>query len=370
MSSPVEFVTLKRQHAALAVELRSAHDRIVASSDFILGAETEAFELEFAAYCGVRHCVGVASGTAAITIGMRAAGIGRGDEVIIPAHTYIASALGVVHAGATPVFCDVEDGTGLIDAGSAEAAVTERTSAVLAVHLYGQLCDLDALRGLAARRGLLLFEDAAQAHGATWRGRRPGAIGAAAAFSFYPSKNLGALGDGGAVCTNDAGVAERARALRHVGQRAKGEHVVAGYNERLDELQAAFLRVKLPRLDGWNLRRRRHAATYRELLEGRVGLLAERAESPCVFHLFPIRAADRDRLAAHLAALGIQTGVHYAPVVPDQPPFQAARRVGGMPVARSWAATELSVPMAPELTDAEVRRVADAVLDSGAVAAR
>jgi dTDP-3-amino-3,4,6-trideoxy-alpha-D-glucose transaminase len=362
-------VALERQHAALAAELRAAHDRVVASSDFILGAEVEAFEREFAAFCAVRHCVGVGSGTAAITIALLAAGVGRGDEVIVPAHTYIASALGVVHAGAVPVFCDVEDATGLIDAASAAAAVTERTAAVLAVHLYGQVCDLTALGALAARRGLLVLEDAAQAHGATWRGRRTGGLGTAAAFSFYPSKNLGALGDGGAVCTNDAAIAERARELRHIGQRAKGEHVVAGYNDRLDGLQAAFLRVKLPHVDEWNRRRRRHAGTYRQRLAGRVGLVAERAESPSVFHLFPVRTEDRDGLARRLAADGVQTAVHYAPAVPDQPPFRAARSIDGVPVARSWAATELSLPMAPELTVDEVHRVADAVLDSPVPAA-
>jgi dTDP-4-amino-4,6-dideoxygalactose transaminase len=370
MSSPVTFVALDRQHAALAAELRCAHDRVVSSGAFILGAETEAFEREFAALCGVRHCVGVASGTAAITIALRASGIGRGDEVIVPAHTYIASALGVVHAGATPVFCDVEDGTGLIDPTAAAAAVTERTAALLAVHLYGQVCDLDALGALAGRRGLLLLEDAAQAHGATWRGDRAGSLGASAAFSFYPTKNLGALGDGGALCTSDADVARRARELRHVGQRAKGVHVVTGYNERLDELQAAFLRVKLPYLDGWNARRRRHAAAYLERLDGCVQTLEERVDSPCVFHLFPIRTPDRDKIARRLSAVGVQTGVHYSPTVPDQPPFRGACRLGDAPAARSWAATELSLPMAPELSDAEIRRVADAVLEAAAVVVR
>jgi dTDP-3-amino-3,4,6-trideoxy-alpha-D-glucose transaminase len=369
MLSPVPFVTLDRQHAALAAELRDAHDRVVASAAFVLGVEVEAFEREFASLCGVRHCVGVGSGTAAITIALRAAGIGRGDEVVVPAHTYIASALGVLHAGATPVFCDVEDATGLIEAGSAAAAVTERTAALLPVHLYGQVCDMDALGALAARRGLLLLEDASQAHGATWRGRRAGGVGTVAAFSFYPSKNLGALGDGGCVCTNDDEFADRARALRDIGQRAKGEHVVAGYNERLDALQAAFLRVKLPHLDGWNRRRRHHAETYRERLAGHVGLLHERAESPCVFHLFPIRAADRDGLARRVAAAGVASGVHYALAVPDQPPFRSTRRVGGVSIARAWASTELSLPMAPELTDEEVCRVADAVIASVRIAA-
>jgi dTDP-3-amino-3,4,6-trideoxy-alpha-D-glucose transaminase len=363
-SPGVPFVTLDRQHAVLAADLRAAHERVVASGRFVLGPEVDAFEREFAAACGARHCVGVASGTAAITIALRAAGVGAGDEVVVPAHTYIASALGVLHAGATPVFCDVDAATGLIDPASAHAAVTRRTAAVLAVHLYGQACDMDALARLAARHGLLLFEDAAQAHGATWRGRRAGGIGAAAAFSFYPSKNLGALGDAGCVCTSDDGIAARARHLRDIGQRAKGEHVVAGFNERLDELQAAFLRVKLSHLDGWNRRRREHARRYRARLDGCVGMLGERAASPGIYHLFPVRVADRDAVARRLAAAGVQTGVHYARIVPDHPPFRSARRVGGLPAARAWAATELSLPMAPELDEAEVRHVADAVLAS------
>ncbi|MEA2359090.1 MAG: hypothetical protein QOI62_2350 [Solirubrobacteraceae bacterium] len=368
MGDPVPFVTLDRLHASIAGELRAAHDRVVASSGFILGAEVDAFEHEFAAYCGARHCVGVASGTAALTLALRAGGIGRGDEVVVPAHTYIASALGVLHAGATPVFCDVDEGTGLIDPESAAAATGDRTAALLAVHLYGQVCDMDALGELARRRGLALFEDASQAHGATWEGRRAGGLGLAAAVSFYPSKNLGALGDGGAICTNDAGLARRARELRNVGQRAKGEHVVAGYNERLDELQAAFLRIKLPRLDGWNAARRRHAATYRELLDGQVALLDERDDGSCVFHLFPIRLDDRDGAARRLAREGVQTGVHYSPSVPDQPPFRGATTLDDVPVARSWAARELSLPMSPDLTPGEVRRVAEATLGAAAAA--
>jgi dTDP-4-amino-4,6-dideoxygalactose transaminase len=201
--TPVPFVTLDRQHAELIDELRGAFERVVGSSGFILGSEVEAFEADFAAFCGVRHCVGVASGTAAIAIALRAAGIGAGDEVVVPGHTFIASALGVVHAGATPVFADVEPDTGLLDLRSAEAVITPRTAAIMAVHLYGQVCEARAVNELAARHGLFVLEDAAQAHGARDGERRAGSLGAAAAFSFYPSKNLGALGDGGAICTDD-----------------------------------------------------------------------------------------------------------------------------------------------------------------------
>jgi dTDP-4-amino-4,6-dideoxygalactose transaminase len=359
----VPFVDLARQHGPLRAELDAAFDRVVGSSGFILGEEVERFEAEFADYCGAGHCAGVASGTAALTLAALALGIGDGDEVIVPAHTYIASALGLLHAGARPVFCDVHDDTGLLDADAAAALVGPRTAAILPVHLYGQCCDMDAVGALASRHGLAGIEDAAQAHGATWNGRRAGSFGAAAAFSFYPSKNLGALGDGGAVCAADAAVAERVRELRNIGQRGKGEHVVAGWNERLDGLQAALLRVKLRRLDSWNEARRRHAAVYREAFGDAVRMVAERPESPCVFHLLPVRVSERARVAAALSAAGVATGVHYSPALPDQPPFADAAG-GEFPAARAWAAEELSLPMFPEMTPDEVEHAASACLEA------
>jgi dTDP-3-amino-3,4,6-trideoxy-alpha-D-glucose transaminase len=337
---------------------------VTGSSGFILGQEVEAFEDEFAAYCGASHCVGLASGTAAITLMLQAAGIGPGDEVVVPAHTYVASAFAVVHAGAAPVFCDVEPDTGLIDPAAAEAAVTPRTAAILAVHLYGQCVDTERLGAVANRHSLALFEDAAQAHGATSHGRRAGSLGAAGAFSFYPSKNLGALGDAGAICTSDSGLAERARQLRNLGQRRKGEHVVVGHNERLDGLQAAFLRVKLPHLERWNRRRREVADRYRAGLDGQVRLVTERPATPSVHHLFPVRVDARDALARDLAAAGISSQVHYAPAVPDQPPFRDAAAATGFPAARAWANEELSLPIHGDLTDADVERVVSACLDS------
>jgi len=357
----VPFVALRRQHDVLAGALRSAFDRVVGASAFILGEEVEAFEEEFARYCGVTHCVGVGSGTAALELVCRAMGIGAGDEVVVPAHTFIASALGPLHAGATPVFCDVDDGTGLLDPEAAAAAIGPRTAAILPVHLYGQVCDMPAVRMLAERHGLAVLEDAAQAHGADWDGRRAGSFGEAAAFSFYPSKNLGALGDGGAVLTNDAGVAEAVQRLRNLGQRAKGEHVDAGYNERLDALQAAVLRAKLPHLDGWNAARRRHADRYREALKGSVGLLVERTESRSVHHLFPVRLADRDDAARRLAAGGVGTGIHYSPAVHRQPPFRELAAGRAFHAAEAWADEELSLPMFPELRDEEVDRAAEAL---------
>ena len=358
----VPFVALDRQHAQVREELQAAFSELLTTSAFTLGTQVDLFEQEFAEYCHARHCVGVASGTAALSLMLEAYGIGAGDEVIVPGHTFIASALAVAHVGATPVLCDVLDDTGLIDPRAVEAALTPQTAAILAVHLYGQACDMDALHAIARPRSILVLEDAAQAHGALYKGRRVGSLGAAAAFSFYPSKNLGALGDGGAICTNDDVLASRLRRLRNLGQRTKGEHVEIGYNERLDGLHAALLRVKLPHLDGWNDARRAHAARYRELLEPSIRLLGERADSPCIYHLMPARFADRDAVAAALATRSIQTGVHYAPAVHGHAAWaRTPIRHGELPVAEAWAAEELSLPMHPDLTNDEIDRAAEAV---------
>jgi dTDP-4-amino-4,6-dideoxygalactose transaminase len=360
----IPFTDLGRQHDGIREELAEAFDRVVKSSGFILGEEVERFEQAFAAYCGVRHCVGVASGTAALTLAMLAAGVKPGDEVIVPAHTFIASALAVLHAGATPVLCDVDDGTGLIDLESAEAAVGEGTVAILPVHLYGQLCDMEATQALAKRRGLLVFEDAAQAHGAASGGRRAGSFGKAAAFSFYPSKNLGALGDGGAVTTDDPEIAERVRVLRDLGQRAKNDHVAAGFNERLDGVQAALLGVKLAHLDEWNEARRQRAAAYREALDGSVRLLEGRRD--CIYHLFPVRVAERDELGATLKAAGIASGVHYSPALHRQPALEGRiRRSESVSRAEGWAREELSLPIFPELTAGQIERVAKVCREHG-----
>ena len=361
----MRFVALERQHARMEHELKETFARVLGSSAFTLGSELDRFEADFAEYCDASHCIGVASGTAALALMLRAYGIGPGDEVVVPGHTFIASALAVAHAGATPVLCDVDDGTGLIDPDAARAALGPRTSAILAVHLYGQVCDMDALRALTDPRGLLLLEDAAQAHGARYRGRPAGSLGAAGAFSFYPSKNLGAFGDGGAVCTDDDVLAARLRRLRHLGQRAKGEHVELGYNERLDALQAALLRVKLPHLDAWNKSRREHAARYRELLEPAVCVVEEKPESPSVYHLFPIRLQNRDAVSGRLRKYGIETGVHYEPAVHRHPAWSGSSlRHGELPVAEAWAAEELSLPMHPDLQPEEIERVANAVREA------
>ena len=361
-SGRTRFMALERQHRPLEHELNEALRRVLASSGFILGEEVERFEDEFASYCGVAHCVGVASGTAALTLALEAAGIGRGDEVIVPAHTFIASALAVARAGATPVLCDVDAGTGLIDPDCARSLVGPRTAAVVAVHLYGQACDVPAIREFADPARLMLLEDAAQAHGATYRGRRVGGLGAAAGFSFYPSKNLGALGDGGAICTGDAELARRIRQLRNVGQRRKGEHIVLGANERLDGLQAAFLRVKLPHLDRWNAARRGVAAQYREALPGHVRVLDERPDSPCVYHLFPVRVDARDQFVDSLNEWGVDTGIHYHPAVHHHPAWAGQDiRTGNVSRAEAWAAEQVSLPIHPDLSAGEIERVIEAV---------
>jgi len=360
-AAAVPFVALERQHAPLAEALEAAFRRVVAGSAFTLGEEVAAFEAELAAACEAPCAVGVASGTAALAIALRAAGIGRGDEVVVPAHTFIATALAVLHAGATPVFADVEDATGHLDADAAAAAVTPRTAALVGVHLYGQACDVDALGALARRRGLLLVEDAAQALGATWHGRPAGALGDVACFSFYPSKNLGALGDGGALVTADAQLAGRARMLRDLGQRAKGEHLLAGENQRLHALQAALLRVKLPRLERWNAARRAHAERYRAQLPAALRVVAERPHSPSTHHVLAVRCEQRDALAARLAELGVRTGVHYHPAACAQPPLREyAPPDEALPNALAWAAEQLSLPMFAELEPHEIDRVAEA----------
>jgi dTDP-4-amino-4,6-dideoxygalactose transaminase len=362
----VRFVALDEQHGQIATELMEAFARLLRTSAYTLGTEVEQFEAEFADYCETGHCVGVSSGTAALSLVLRTAGIGAGDEVIVPAHTFIASALGAVHAGATPVLCDVDAATGLIDPNAARAAITPRTAAIVAVHLYGQVCDMDAITQIARSRGLFVLEDAAQAHGARYKGRRAGSLGDAGGFSFYPSKNLGALGDGGAVCTDDEVLAARLRRVRNLGQRTKGEHVEVGFNERLDGLQAALLRVKLPYLDAWNDGRRTLAQLYRGLLlPADVTLLEERLESPCVYHLMPSRFDNRDAVAAALRARRVETGIHYAPAMDAHPALEGVATVSGdIPAARAWAAEELSLPMHPDLSSDEVQHVAEAVIEA------
>lgn len=364
MNDRVPFMDLRRIHDPIREDILGVVETVVADGDFILGPAVARFEQEFASYVGTKHAIGVGSGTAALTVATIAAGVEPGLEVIVPAHTYIATALGVMHAGAVPVFCDVDAETGLVDLASAAAVVSDRTAAIMPVHLYGQTCPMDEVAGFADRHGLIVIEDAAQAHGATWDGAKAGSFGRAAAFSFYPSKNLGALGDGGVVVTDDDGVAELAKQARNLGQRAKGEHVRIGFNERLDTLQAAALSVKLPLLNGWNASRRDASAIYRELIGETVQILPSRQRADDACHLFPVRVNDRERVAAEMKRRGIDVAVHYAPPVHLQPPFAKPGSGVDFPVSEGWAANELTLPLFPGITRSELERVAGALVAS------
>ena len=359
----VPFVDLSRQHAPLLDQIDAVVTDIFRRGDFILGAAVDDFEDSFAGYVGVEHAIGVGSGTAALAILLRAAGIGPGDEVIVPAHTFTASALGVVHAGATPVFCDVDDETGLLDLGSASAVVGPATAALMVVHLYGQACDMAAAEAFTSERGLLLLEDAAQAHGARWDGGMAGSFGRAAAFSFYPSKNLGAFGDGGMITTDDDELAALARRLRNLGQQEKGIHLDPGYNERLDTVQAAILACKLPQLDDWNSSRRQVAGWYRDRLPAGARGLPVRERAADIHHLFPVRIRGRDAVGSALAAAGIGTGIHYSPAVHAQPVFAelAAKPRTDLSVSEAWAREEISLPMFPFMSEAEVEATCSAL---------
>ncbi len=340
-------------------EVRNAIERVLRRGWFVLGPEVEAFEAEFAAACGARFAVGVANGTDAIALALRAAGIRAGDEVLVPAVTAAFTGLAVVMAGAAPVVVDVEPGTLTIDVDACAAAITPRTRAIVPVHLYGQPADGDAVQALADRHGLAVVEDCAQAHLATDRGRPVGTRGVAGTFSFYPTKNLGALGDGGAVITSDPALADRLRRLRNGGQRERYLHEEAGVNSRLDELQAAVLRARLPRLAGLTARRRALAAEYRARLDPSVTPIPER-DPGHVYHLFPVRTARRDALRAHLRAAGVETLVHYPVPLSSQPAFRPYSP-GPCPVADRACGELLSLPLYPGMGVADVARVADAV---------
>jgi dTDP-4-amino-4,6-dideoxygalactose transaminase len=361
----VRFVDLQAQYRTIKNEVDAAMAEVVERTDFILGEEVKRFEEEFARYCEAEHAVGVDNGTAALELAFRALGIGPGDEVLVPANTFIATAAAVSFTGATPVFVDADSITYNVDVGRLHRHLTPRTRAVAPVHLYGQPADMDPIMEFAREHGLLVVEDACQAHGARYKGRRVGSIGHAAAFSFYPGKNLGAYGDGGAVVTNDERVAERVRVLRNCGQAEKYQHVAPAWNHRLDTLQAAVLRTKLPYLDQWNAQRRRWAALYDDLLavEGVTTPVSASYAEP-VHHLYVIAVEDRHGLQAHLAANGVATGIHYPVPIHLQPVYaDLGYRRGDFPVAERLAGHILSLPMFAELTEDQVRGVAALVRD-------
>ena len=359
----IPFLDLKRVNAAHEAQIQSAIARVIKSGWYVLGEEAENFEREFAAYCGVAHCIGVANGLDALTLILRGYGIGAGDEVIVPSHTFIATWLAVSQAGAQPVPVEPDPATCNIDAERIEAAITPRTRAIIAVHLYGQPADMNPIREIAQRHGLRVIEDAAQAHGARYHGRRAGSLGDAAGFSFYPGKNLGALGDGGAITTDDAALATRLRQLRNYGSTVKYKHEVQGVNSRLDEIQAAVLRVKLKQLDAENAARHVVAKTYLARLQG-LPLTLPRVLPGCepVWHLMVLRSAQRGRLQAALTSHGIGHMVHYPTACHRQGAY-ASSSWPALPISERLADEVLSVPMAPYLSAHDVGMVAEALRD-------
>ena len=354
----VPFLDLKTLYLELKEELDAAYLRVMESGWYILGEEGTAFEKEFAWYCDVKYCIGVGNGLDALHLILRAMDIGAGDEVIVPANTYIATWLAVTYAGATPIPVEPDERTYNIDPSLIEEAITPRTRAILPVHLYGQPADMDPILEIARRHNLKVIEDAAQAHGARYKGKRTGGLGNAAGFSFYPGKNLGAFGDGGAVTTNDDALADRVRVLRNYGSRIKYYNEVKGFNSRLDELQAAILRVKLRKLDEWNGWRKINADLYRaglaEVPDLTLPYVPEWAEP--VWHLFVVRTPERERLQKHLADCGIQTLIHY-PVPPHKQEAYCEMASITLPISEKIHREVLSLPMGPAMRIDELKRI-------------
>ena len=362
----IPFFDLKPQYETIGADLEREMLAVLRSGNYILGEPVERFEQAFAAYCETRHAIALNSGTSALHLALMAAGVGAGDEVITTPSTFVATVAAIVYAGATPVLVDIDPVSWNIDPRAVEAAITARTRAILPVHLHGRLADVEALGRIARRHGLALIEDAAQAHGAERGGRRAGAFGLAGCFSFYPGKNLGACGEGGAVVTDDDSVADMVRTLRDWGQRGRYNHVMHGFNFRMEALQGAALGVKLPHLDSWTAARRRIAGLYQDGLPDTVGRPAPiGADHVC--HVYAIRAAERDRLRADLTRAGIGTNLHYMTPVHLQPAYaHLGYRAGDFPHAEALARETLSLPIYPEMPDAHVSAVIDAVVQATA----
>lgn len=361
----IPLVNLQRAHEELREPIHEAIERVISRSEFVLSSEVESFEREFAEYCGVKHCIGVGNGLDALTLSLRALGIGKGDEVITAANTFVATALAIQQTGATPVLVDHHPETYNLDPRRLSLAINSRTKAIIPVHLYGRPADMDAIQIIADEHGLPILEDAAQAQGATHRGRRCGGIGRLAGFSFYPSKNLGAIGDAGAITTNDDTLAHWLRAARNYGSHRKYEHRISGCNSRLDGIQAAVLRVKLRHLDRWNQRRRELAARYHELLGGHrdIVLPVQDSHGESVHHLFVIRVPARDAVLGRLNAEGIGAGIHYPIPIPSQEAFRRKCLVPGpLEHTAKFSDQILSLPLCPYTTVEEVELVARSVL--------
>jgi dTDP-4-amino-4,6-dideoxygalactose transaminase len=367
MGEPViPLVDLKAQYHDVKVEVDAAIETVLESGHFILGPEVQAFEREFGAYCDSAHAVGLNSGTSALHLALLAAGVGAGDEVITTAFTFVATVAAIEYTGARAVLVDVDPNTLTIDPNRLEAAITPLTKAVIPVHLYGRPADMDPILAIARAHNLIVVEDAAQAHGAEYKGRRAGSMGDIGCFSFYPGKNLGAFGDGGAVTTGSEAYARKVRLLRDWGAERKYCHVAKGYNFRLDEIQAAILRVKLRRLEAWTELRRQHARAYSSLLaDAPVRVPAEARDARHVYHLYAVRTPDRDRVLGELHAAGIQAGIHYPIPVHLQPAYaNLGYAHGDFPESELAAAEVLSLPLYPELTPDALERVARAVVAS------
>jgi len=360
---PIPLVDLKAQYRSIKPELDAATARIFENTSFILGAEVEAFEQAFARYCDVKHAIGVSSGTDALQLALLGYGIGEGDEVITTPFTFIATAAAISHVGATPVLVDIDPHTYNIDPARIEAAVTLRTKAIMPVHLYGQPAEMNAILDIARRHGLRVIEDACQAHGATYFGRKTGGLGDVACFSFYPSKNLGGAGDGGMITTNDDALADWARKVRDHGRTGKYVHGLIGFTYRLDALQAAILKVKLAHLDAWNEARRRNAAAYSEILATTDVVVPQEAEGcRSVYHVYAIRTPQRDSMVEHLQRKGIGASVHYTLPVHLQPAYAALGvPKGACPVAEACAESVISLPIYAELTRGQIEEVVGAI---------
>lgn len=363
VADTIPLVDLKAQYRSIEPDVTAAITAVLGRGDYIMGRDVEAFEQEFAAFSGAAHAVGCANGTDALQLAVMALGIGPGDEVIVPAMTFIATALGVTLAGAKAVFVDVDPATGLIDPRRIAAAITPATKAIIPVHLYGQVADMTAIMAIAAKHGLAVIEDAAQAHGASRDGHRAGTVGAIGCFSFYPGKNLGAYGDAGGLTTNDAALAERLRLLRNQGSRRKYHHDIIGPNSRLDTMQAAVLRVKLPHLAGWNAARRDHARRYDAALAGVNGVRLTATDPGSVFHLYVIRVADRDRVLKALNEAGIGAGIHYPFALHELDAYKTGYQAGDFPAAEDWARHCISLPIYAELPPDAAARAAAVLRD-------
>jgi len=361
----VPFVDLAAQYATIGADVNGAISKVLSRADFILGQDVTLFESEFAAFCETKYAVGVDSGTSALEMALMAYGIGRGDEVITTANTFIATTLAISYIGATPVLVDIDPQTYMMDPALLENAITSHTKAIMPVHLYGHPVDMDPVLEIAERHNLVVIEDASQAHGARYKGRRVGSLGHAAAFSLYPGKNLGAYGDAGIVVTNDEKTVETLRLLRNYGSVKKYHHMLRGYNRRLDTLQAAILRVKLERIDAWNAARRQHAQQYNQLLKDSplaLPLVADFAEP--VYHLYVVRTQDRDALQAHLQERGVSTVIHYPIPIHLQPAYRDLGYArGDFPITEGYAEQILSLPMYPELTPDAIEYVTGTIED-------